>query len=570
VEIPEITGDPAESVGMGYVLTYTNEKNKRAAVTVYNITSGFHTIEAWFFKLPYTEFNRVNEETFFVSQEEDEFSLSIPPGKLEPRSAHAIVEVSIDGNSDIRKRLSPPSVSYYEITNGQTTFRVDNKTSRPAGTYTDDTVMVYVNGIELSPTYDYYLDTNSSEITLVSNRTKTGDVIAIVGMIPGEYDYTIVGNILKLETGISGTLDNPARVKVITFTNHDNMLMRTERFRVGDVSTFTLSKPTINDNFVWVYLNGIPLIARHQYEILDDARTIQIVPSALEVGDVVMVTTINPPYIGDRIVAYRMFNDILDRTHYKRIAQYHSTTLTKPLSLTDTEIHVADSAKLTTPNAGRNIPGIILVDGERIEFFVKDGNVLSQLRRGTLGTSPAFYSEVGTKVMDQSVQQTVPYSDSTVVQTTATTESTVYSIDTSTIILSTLTNAIDQVSVYYGGRQLRKSSLQVHDSLVSFDNSENSMINVPAEFSIDTNTNEIMLNISGGVISGIELVISQKRGYVWSGTESLITSDVIQAQFLRDKEAVLPDVYYYGGDATLLDESYAPITDEENNPLEGY
>jgi hypothetical protein len=156
------------------------------------------------------------------------------------------------------------------------------------------------------------------------------------------------------------------------------------------------------------------------------------------------------------------------------------------------------------------------------------------------------------------------------VQTTATTETTVYSIDTSTIILSTLTNAIDQVSVYYGGRQLRKSSLQVHDSLVSFDNSENSMINVPAEFSIDTNTNEIMLNISGGVISGIELVISQKRGYVWSGTESLITSDVIQAQFLRDKEAVLPDVYYYGGDATLLDESYAPITDEENNPLEGY
>lgn len=567
VEIPEITGDPAEFVGMGYVLTYTNEKNKRAAVTVYNITLGFHTIEAWFFKVPYTEFNRVNEETF-GAQGQTEFLLAVPPGKLEPRSSHAIVEVGLDGNTNIRKRLSPPSVSYYEITNNQTTFRVDNKISRPAGSYTDDTVMVYVNGIELSPVYDYYLDTTLSEINLLSNRAKTGDVLAIVGMISGEYDYTIVGNILKLEASVSE--DNPTTVKVITFTNHDNMLMRTERFRVGDVSTFTLSKPTINDNFVWVYLNGIPLIARHQYELLDDARTIQIAPSSLEVGDDVMVTTINPPYIGDRIVAYRMFNDILDRTHYKRIAQYHSTTLTKPLSLTDTEIHVADSAKLTTPNAGRNIPGIILVDGERIEFFVKDGNVLSQLRRGTLGTSPAFYSEVGTKVMDQSVQQTVPYSDSTVVQTTATTETTVYSIDTSTIILSTLTNAIDQVSVYYGGRQLRKSSLQVHDSLVSFDNSENSMINVPAEFSIDTNTNEIMLNISGGVISGIELVISQKRGYVWSGTESLITSDVIQAQFLRDKEAVLPDVYYYGGDATLLDESYAPITDEENNPLEGY
>ena len=41
---------------------------------------------------------------------------------------------------------------------------------------------------------------------------------------------------------------------------------------------------------------------------------------------------------------------------------------------------------LSNPNRNLNLPGIIEINGERIEYYQKNGNVLSQLRRGTLGT----------------------------------------------------------------------------------------------------------------------------------------------------------------------------------------
>ena len=36
-----------------------------------------------------------------------------------------------------------------------------------------------------------------------------------------------------------------------------------------------------------------------------------------------------------------------------------------------------------------NIPGVIFIDGERIEYYLKEDGVLRQLRRGTLGTGIA-------------------------------------------------------------------------------------------------------------------------------------------------------------------------------------
>ena len=60
------------------------------------------------------------------------------------------------------------------------------------------------------------------------------------------------------------------------------------------------------------------------------------------------------------------------------------------------------------PNPEINSPGVVIIDGERIEFFKKDGNLLSQLRRSSLGTGPASISGVGTKVIDQSFYQDIP------------------------------------------------------------------------------------------------------------------------------------------------------------------
>ena len=52
--------------------------------------------------------------------------------------------------------------------------------------------------------------------------------------------------------------------------------------------------------------------------------------------------------------------------------------------------------------------------------------------------------------------------------------------------------------------------------------------------------------------------------------ESLLTSNSLQAQFLRDAQAELPNTYYYGGDPALSEITNTPLTNDDGSPLEGY
>ena len=78
------------------------------------------------------------------------------------------------------------------------------------------------------------------------------------------------------------------------------------------------------------------------------------------------------------------------------------------------------------------------------------------------------------------------------------------------------------------------------------------------------------LNISDYNGIATDITIIQKKGQLWTGTESLLTSNAIQAEFLRDRKSLLPDIYYYGGDSVLKDNDNAIITDDNDQPLEGY
>jgi hypothetical protein len=78
-------------------------------------------------------------------------------------------------------------------------------------------------------------------------------------------------------------------------------------------------------------------------------------------------------------------------------------------------------------------------------------------------------------------------------------------------------------------------------------NKDITIITLEPEFSVNTSTQELTLNIGEYITSSTQVTVVQKKGYIWTGTESLITSGVSQAQFLRLKEAELPNMYYYGG-----------------------
>jgi hypothetical protein len=224
---------------------------------------------------------------------------------------------------------------------------------------------------------------------------------------------------------------------------------------------------------------------------------------------------------------------MLGNTSFTRLSTKYSTYLSQPLSVSDTEIYVANPLILSVPNIDTNTPGVILVDGERIEFFQINGNVLSQLRRGTLGTSPATYLKSGTTVIDQGYEQQIPYSESIKIQNTFTNTTTnVYVISTNTqlrtypntsthircdgITLSTGTSLIDQIEVYYGGRLLRKTSDYRHDNTVSYDS-----INLSSIIG-STSTVELLPTTSN--VGDSYLITSLNQVWTYTGFRTQTTS----------------------------------------------
>jgi hypothetical protein len=262
------------------------------------------------------------------------------------------------------------------------------------------------------------------------------------------------------------------------------------------------------------------------------------------------------------------------------LSSLNSTQLTAPLYTTSTEIQVENSSVLPTPNLLKQIPGVVLINGERIEYLTITGNILRNLKRATLGTAARDYYPAGTTLIDQGRFQTIPFKENITRDVFEVgSDTTITSWDLVNIQLSTSTNQYgltdfdQQVEVYYGGRLLRKSTtstnvLTIHDSRVSFDSGETNSSNISSdvvlqpEFTITTNTNAgytlhlalselststTATTVTVGLTTGTRIVVVQTTATVWyNGDDSLVTNNSIQANFLRDKPATLPDKYHYG------------------------
>ena len=566
-----------------YILSPTSSVNNRAMVTITGLSANFYNLEAWFFEQQYPKFNRINEQFFTIgSTATSTLILNTAPGTIEPVSEQVIVERI---TSSARYRMLPPWASYYKIQNSLMTYAIDPKNARPS-TYSLDNVKVYINGIELRPGYDFTV--NAESITLINPNIVNGDAIAIVPLV--DYEYVVNGTTLQLTTPVTS-----ATIKVTSFTDHDNLMMRTERFKGDDA--LVLSYPTISENYVWITAANTQLTAGIDYIILEDMRTIKFSEFVnIQTTDDIIVVVINPPTYGTTVLGHRIFKDMFGKQQFRRISEYFSTRLAQPLQYTDDKVVVEFGSHLLQPDPGSNLPGVIYVDGERIEYTSKDGNVLSGLRRATLGTGPALFSDIGTEVIDQSIRQIIPTVDYSLIQNIPSSNTTTYVISTVTntstfsvtssthtgngITFSTLTNVVDQVEVYYGGRQLRKTSMKVHDKSRSYYTTSSVQVNgvttssyeiIPPEFTITTSTRQLILNIAEEITTGTRITIVKREGALWTGTEatSLISSTATQAAFLRDRPAELPDIYFYGGDSVIFENSNA-LTDENGEPLEGY
>jgi hypothetical protein len=538
--------------------------NQRAAVDVYNLSTGTNTITAWFFNSPYQYFNQTQSQTFGIGQTpQDTLILSHPPANIEPAVAQIIVEIT---DSAGRRRLRPPFVSYYQVADNVNQFAINNHEILPPNTFNLNNVRLYINGILVTTGLLYSVNSETSTVTINDSEIDTGDVIAIVSFAQDSWDYDVTGNTLKMARPISN-----ATLKAITYSNQDGMLMRTERFIGNSFRRYVIIRPALNNNYVWVELNGIPLVDKVDYELLEDDVTVQISDKFVNSStDTIVIISISSSKLATTILGYRIFDDLLGRTQFKRLSGKNTTYLTKPLKFTDTEIYVADATVLTPPLLSKKIPGIVLIAGERIEFFKVENNVLSSLRRSTLGTAPNFYSETNTTVIDQSPDQTIPYSEQILVQKHYTTST------TNTYVISTVTNvaigdgivlstdpeipAVDQVKIYYGGRLLNKSGRYYQDLTLAYDSPDivgnieligstdllpstntigkaflvtstnqvwvyknsselaarhgyvyHGLDYIPPEFTINPQTQQITLNIINGVTPKVKLIIVKRQ-----------------------------------------------------------
>jgi hypothetical protein len=368
-------------------------------------------------------FSVMKTETFFADGGTT-YTLNNPVGTTIPLEANVIVYTN-ENNSV----FTGPSGTYFTIEKDLAGKKILEYTIPPTRylPYSIDAVnvVVIVDGVVLDPGIDYSLDLSGITVKIKAKIFNKYEGKTLTISVNSENTYVCSGN-----TIIFGSAQ-PAgrRITVISYYKHEYLdIQRTNITVTADVSVtpesvyyynylsifgkrIKLDRPVIDDSRVWIVKNGRMLQQSVDYKLNPDLESVFLTDLPL-VGDKFTVMTFGSNVVRKEF-EFMIFKDMLNRTHYKRLSRERRTVLLQELKWNDTEIIIRDDRVLNPPNKFNNLPGIIYVNGERIEYFTKVGNVLSQLRRGTLGTGVKNSYPVGTIVQDIGASETVPYQDRT-------------------------------------------------------------------------------------------------------------------------------------------------------------
>jgi hypothetical protein len=93
-------------------------------------------------------------------------------------------------------------------------------------------------------------------------------------------------------------------------------------------------------------------------------------------------------------MAFRIFQDMRGVQAVYRITRATTTQVAEAVTVSSDSIKVDDASALSEPNLDLGVFGIIMIDGERIMYRVRDlsTNTVSSLLRGTAGTAAASHS----------------------------------------------------------------------------------------------------------------------------------------------------------------------------------
>lgn len=518
------------------------------------------------------KYSQVVKQTIQVVPGETQYDLDPLPGFAQPLSANIFVVV--DGEF-----LQAPD--YHNYVYDGSVLTIDDLRYDPY-TLSLPLINVYKNGIKLTQVQDYTLDSSTNSITIASGSALAGDEITVEIL---KFAHFRIDNEQLEIFDFTYPLAGKQTIEVTVFTNHD--ILRTKISNTGfkfnttsdilgysiikyDIPAasfnssgiFDLPRTVSNTSGVFAALSKVLLTPNIDYVVLDNKRQIKVLlPAVLEGQDYIEIITFNDQTVKPSY-GFKLFKDMVNRYHYKRIDDAASTALKEPLSIYDTRIVVHDASKLAEPNRDLNLPGVVEIQGERIEYFVKSGDTLRQLRRATLGTAAATYYEVGSMVRDIGALQSMPYVDTetkniffgdgstklfeldfAVVPTAGTIDdgSTEYQEWYRETIPDSF-GQCDEIEVFVAGRRLRKAPTTIYDPLLGQDSYQGAGDKqIEAEFSVSIATNAVRLTVAPD--AGERVVVIKRQGRIWqkpNDPNSLVFSNTSVARFLTAKSVTLP------------------------------
>ena len=578
-----VNGQETTTFAINAAPGYQNKKKPKGAITVYHNAIGSKQIQVWLFNAPAKAYSQVHEQVFTnVNPQNTTFLLSQVPSTALPHEPQMIVEYN-------KQRLIPPQVSYYVVENDQSEFTVDLNDPLLPGRIDLTNVKVYKNGKPLIPGIEFSFTPLPVKVTFPLGTIQIGDVLAIMSLVGNQYSFDDTEQFLTIQNIANRQATDT--LKIITFSNDSGAfinpttgvsrddtaqegMFRKERYPANAVGRYVMSRPVFNTNYVWVEYNGLPLQNDIDYAIEDDGITIRLREGIFQskTDKVVIMSLNDSSYDGSH--AYRMFTDLVGRTSYKRLSQANTTALAQPLLATDTVIYVTNASVLTAPNTQKNLPGIVYIAGERIEFFLVNPalNTLGQLRRGTLGTGILDGLPTGTSVIDQGPLQNIPVKEKTIIENFV-------GSATNSVFTLTQINLVDsarygdQVEIRVNGvLQLKPTiTLSTTDINLAFDSGQTDSLgnsNVSTTTSYYTVTKRIINNKSVPVVTWKNaftvtsyVSVSQRIGEIFENTPAI--------SFINERPAALPTDAYYPGDPVIILETGEVLTDESQVPLEG-
>jgi hypothetical protein len=410
-------------------------------------------------------------------------------------------------------------------------------------------IKVFVNGDLKLLVQDYDYDGITKILILNPEFLNFGDRIKVE--VDLRTEYTFVDNNLIIPSSIS--LSENDIITMTWFSEYPTMDIVSDEFAGGKVN-YKLSRVPLDGSYVWAYKNGQRLTKDVDYSV-SNPRGVLYLKNSTTTQDLIKIVQFGSDLYKDSS-AYEIYKDMLNVNYFRRYS-IGAVQLARDLYYYDNEILVTDASSLAEPKITSNKPGIITINGERIAYFHKNGNRLTQLRRGLSGSSIRELHAADSDVNDASDTEALPYKEEQIREDFVSDGSTLLIgplpfVPTKTAVNNWFKTSIPdengpcyELEIFVGGRRLRKTSTVLFDESLASTSPEGDRT-VEAEFSVDGVSAYVRLTAPPP--AGTRITVIKKTGNVWydrtdsglSGDKLLINTNAI-ARTIARKTTKLPE-----------------------------